>query len=317
MNRVGLCLLLGCTTLAVACNGGDGGGAGDDIDAGSVVADGGGGQPDAFEPPQGWKTLALGDWTIPGGSGDVYKCIVATIPETMYVKTFRPLIPSGTHHTVVTIYTGDLPDGIHDCGVGTNGMRMIYGSGVGSPDFTFPTGVAIKLNQGDRILVNLHLYNLKDNPISGTSGTLAQTIPASEVQNEAELVLMGPTSTLMVPPGISTQSGSCTIKGDTHVFAAAPHMHMTATHWKSVATKGGQEIVLADQSYTFDDQVFYNVSPFVELKAGDKITTYCTYNFEAPPGTPPKTFGESSNDEMCFSSVYYYPKRNSFFICSF
>src|SRR5689334_18436782 len=93
--------------------------------------DGNNNQPDAFVDPDGFVSLLAGDWHLdPGQEG--YFCVYATVPEDVYIKAFRPLGPPGTHHTVLTTYTGASPaDGTVPCNVGTNGQSMIYGSGVG------------------------------------------------------------------------------------------------------------------------------------------------------------------------------------------
>jgi hypothetical protein len=307
--------LFSALALAPACGDDSGGG---NPDAAANTADAPPGTPDAGGSdagiPPGYDLLISGDWSLPANTED-YFCVVKTIPQTMYIKSFMPKIPAGTHHTVLTIYNGNLPDGISHCDFATNGPRMIYGSGVGSPTFTFPDGVAVKLNAGDRILLNLHLYNATDGQLSGTSGTYVQTIDAAQVQNEAQMVLMGPTASLNVPVGGSTQSGSCSIQHNIHVFSVAPHMHKLGIHWKSVATKSGQQIVLEDRDYSFDNQIFYmHTSPTIDLAPNDKITTFCTYNNNTGHTV---TFGESTNNEMCFSSTYYYPADGASFICGF
>src|SRR5687768_382484 len=68
--------------------------------------------------PDGWVSLMEGDWTLPAGQPDTYYCVYATVPRDMYIKAFRPLIPLGTHHTVLTLFNGSSPaDGIHPCNV--------------------------------------------------------------------------------------------------------------------------------------------------------------------------------------------------------
>ena len=272
--------------------------------------------PDASNVPEGWSTLLEGEWSVPAGSPDTYYCVYATVPRDMYIKAFRPLIPVGTHHTVLTLFNGTSPaDGIHPCNVATNGQSMIYGSGVGSPDFVFPDGIGLHLKAGQRLLLNLHLYNASDETITGKSGTLVQEAAAGEIQNFAEIVLAGPTLGLNVPTGTSTQSGSCDISKITsvpvQVFSLSQHMHKTGTHLKSVITRGQQEIVLQDVDYNFDQQGFQLVSPHITLQPTDKLTTYCSYN---NPGAP-KTWGESSDDEMCFTDLFYYPAQGASFTC--
>lgn len=266
--------------------------------------------------PEGWMSLMEGDWTLqPGEEG--YYCVYATVPRDLYIKAFRPLIPAGTHHTVLTLYTGSHADGTVPCSVGTNGQSMIYGSGVGSPDFTFPSGVGLHLRAGTRLLLNLHLYNASDAPLSGRSGTLFQEAAPGEVQHEAELVLAGPTATLTVPTGTSTQSGSCQISSITsepiQVFSLSQHMHKLGRNLRSVVTRGGETIMLQDVPYDFENQTFQLVTPHIELRPGDTLTTYCTYDNNTGATV---RFGESSDDEMCFTDIFYYPAQGANFICT-
>ncbi|HTM21852.1 MAG TPA: hypothetical protein VL172_15130 [Kofleriaceae bacterium] len=286
-----------------ACGGGDStGGDGDgDGDADAATGD-------------DWQPLMSGDWNL-AAQDEGYFCVYYTVPRDMYVKAFKPLIPVGTHHTVLTMFTGSSPaDGTYPCNVGTNGQNMIYGSGVGSPEFHFPDGIGLHLQQGQRLLLNLHLYNASDAPLSGTSGTLFLEATADEIVHEAEIVLAGPVA-LVVPMGVTTQSGQCSLSSITsepiQVFSLSQHMHRTGIHMKSVITRGADEIVLQDINYDFENQTFQYVNPEVELLPTDTLTTYCTY--DNPDGT--KTFGESSNDEMCFTDLFYYPAQGANFIC--
>jgi hypothetical protein len=267
--------------------------------------------------PDGWVTLMKGDWSLPPG-GEGYFCVYVTAPTDIYIKAFRPIAPLGTHHTVLTRYTGASPaDGTEQCNVATNGHTMIYGSGIGATDFDFPTGVGLHLAKGDRLLLNLHLFNASDNMLSGTSGVQYQSAQAADIANLAELVLAGPTVGLSVPTGISTQSGTCKVSTITsssvQLFALSQHMHMLGTHMKSVVTRtGSPDIVLQDVDYNFEHQVFNLMPALVELQSGDVVTTNCTYD-NTTMGTVP--FGQSSTDEMCFTDLFYYPAQGANYIC--
>ena len=46
---------------------------------------------------------------------------------------------------------------------------------------------------------------------------------------------------------------------------------------------------------------------------GDVLTTHCTYDNQTGHNV---TFGESSDDEMCFSDLFYYPAQGANFVCS-
>lgn len=300
----------GVLTLGVLACGGNPGSNGVDAPAGD-------GAPADTAIPDGWASLLEGDWQLPPGE-EGYFCVYKTVPRDVYVKAFSPLSPLGTHHTVLTRTTSaSPPDGTVPCNVGTNGQSMIYGSGVGSPDFVFPAGVGLHLKAGERLLLNLHLYNSSDAPLSGRSGTLFQEATADEVQNLAEIVLAGPTIGLTVPPGTSTQSGTCSISSITNepvqVFALSQHMHKLGTHMRSVIRRDNQDIVLQDVPYNFEEQSFQYVEPHLELLPGDVLTTHCTY--DNPTGNIVR-FGESSDDEMCFTDLFYYPAQGASFICT-
>lgn len=302
MKRILLALL-------VACGGGNDSPNGPDAP---------GSTPDAFVDPDGFTTLLEGDWSLAPGE-EAYFCVYATVPRDLNIKAFRPLGPPGTHHTVLTRTTATSPpDGTVRCNVGTNGQSMIYGSGVGAPDFEFPPTVGLHLAQGTRLLLNLHLYNATDQPMTGRSGTLYKEATAAEIPNLAELVLAGPTVTLRVPPGTSTQTGNCQLSNVTnepiHVFALSQHMHKLGTHMKSTITRSGSpEIVLQDVPYDFEEQKFHLVDPHVQLLPNDTLTTHCTFN-NTTGGMV--TFGESSDDEMCFTDLFYYPAQSANYICS-
>jgi hypothetical protein len=273
---------------------------------------------DAPALPDGFQTLLAGDWSLPPG-GEGYFCVYATVPRDIYIKGFRPLNPPGTHHSVLTLYSGASPaDGVVPCNVGTNGQSMIYGSGVGATDFTFPDGVGLHLVAGQRLLLNLHLFNGTDQPMTGNSGTLFAEATAAEIQHVAELVLAGPTVGLTIPQGVSTQTGQCKISSITNtpiqVFSLSQHMHKLGTLMKSTIARGTDQITLQDVPYDFENQTFQPIAPFVELEPSDTLTTACTYDNQTG-GTV--SFGQSSNDEMCFTDLFYFPAQGANFICSF
>jgi len=277
--------------------------------------------PPVDAPVQGgdFETLMQGDWSLPPG-GEGYFCVYVTIQKETDVAAFRPLAPPGTHHTVLTRFKNATPaDGTYPCNVGTNGPNMIFGSGVGAPDFEFPEGIGLHLGVGQRLLLNLHLYNATDQTLSGKSGVLIKPPPASApLQHLAEMVLAGPTASLSIPPGTSTQQGACSVSNITaapiQVFALSQHMHKLGTHQKSVITRSGSpDIVLQDEPYNFEDQKFHKTTSLIELQPNDTLTTYCTYANTTGQNV---TFGESSDDEMCFTDLYYYPAKNANYICS-
>jgi hypothetical protein len=130
-------------------------------------------------------------------------------------------------------------------------------------------------------------------------------VPASEIQIEAEAVLMGSTFGLSIPPGENTQVGSCTMEQDLTLLTVSPHMHQLGTHMKVEAVRAAGNQVVHDLPYDFYDQKLYVLEP-VAMQKDDKIEVSCGYN-NTTGGTV--KFGDSSTKEMCFATMYRYPKQ--------
>ncbi|HUH03345.1 MAG TPA: hypothetical protein VML75_15215 [Kofleriaceae bacterium] len=288
---------------SVGCGSGDGGPNGGDPDG--AVGD----TPDAATA--GFTRLLETPWTLPAGS-EIYLCTRWTAPRDMFVNEFSPVIPYGTHHTVVTVESGSSqPDGSRECSNPfEGGPRQIYGTGAGSVPVKYPDGVAIKIAQGQQVVLNLHLFNVSDSELSGTSAIDVKEVPQNEVVNEAQSELVGKVLGLTVAPGTSTQSATCTVQSNLNVFLVQPHMHQLGVHLKGtlIPAGGGADIVLFDDAYDFDAQVHVLLDPIQPLAAGDQLTVTCTYDNTTGQTV---TFGESSDDEMCFLGLAVYPSNQT------
>jgi len=107
-------------------------------------------------------------------------------------------------------------------------------------------------------------------------------------------------------------TGGCTAPTDWHVFTLWPHMHQTATHQKWSYTHAGQNHVLLDDAYMFEEQKNYPIADTLIAK-GDTIQTVCTYVNNTGVTM---TFGDGSDKEMCFTGMYKYPAGGNLFQCA-
>jgi hypothetical protein len=301
--------------------GGAGGGAATGGDAGAAgeAGAGGSGGSGAFHggggvggtTPGEWTTLVTGDWTLEPGS-EAYYCVTHTLDRDLWVSAFEAVIPNGTHHTVLTAGPPLAPDGIFPCDSFANHDAMLYGSGVGTNALEFPSGVAVHLEQGEQVLLNLHLFNTSPDAISGTSGTRIKTIDPAQVETEAQAILAG-TVAISIPAGQEkTIQGQCTMPEDVTLFAVQPHMHQLGTHLTAVAESStAGDVTLHDADYDFDSQIVHRVEPSVPMKAGDRVRVECTYRNTLSRTV---TWGESTLDEMCFAALYRYPALPTFML---
>lgn len=277
-------------------------GGGDDspvIDAPTVPAD-------AYMPPSGYTKLIGRTWSIPAGGHDIYKCVRITVPTDMYVTDIIAQAPIGTHHTVLSIASGNAAgaDGEQDCAVSTIGRNMMYASGVGTDPFSFPQDVGLKIAAGTQIHLNLHLYNASDEAMSNESAiwVKSQTTPTPML---AEMVFAGKIA-FSVGTGAREITGGCTVNTGFNLFALWPHMHKLAVHSKFEVIRNNVSTTLWDDAYDFNDQKYYPKDYVVQ--AGDQIKVTCGYNNMTGHSV---MFGDSSDNEMCFTGMYRYPSQNA------
>ena len=254
-----------------------------------------------------WSTIVEGSWELAAGDEKERDCFKHKLEEDVYVTAIRPIHPFGTHHTLIT-----LGDEKTECTTAVaNGL--LYAAGVGSEGLELPPGVAIKLPKGKYLGLGLHIYNPTEDAIEGTSGLEIKTVKAEDVEYEAEAVLAGPVQISIDPLQKKTITGTCKMEADQNFFAIFPHMHQLGTHFTTTFNIGGEDHVVHDAEYHFEEQYQIPLDPEYRLKKGDTITTACTYN-----NTLNKTigFGESSDREMCFSILFRYPAQGKGFCAS-
>ena len=265
---------------------------------GSSTGTGTGGAGGTMIPPEAWTTLITGEWQLASGSELTSDTHTLALDHDIYIGAIRPIAPPGTHHTLLAV------DGL---GAG----NTLYASGVGTNAIVFPEGVGLKLSAGQTLILQLHLFNVSAESISGLSGIEIVEVAPEDVEFEADILLPGPLNISIPPNQQSTESHTCTIDTTQKVFAVFPHMHQLGSHFKTTLVVGGQEQVIHDGEYTFDHQAFIPFEP-IELNAGDGIKTECTWNNTTSETV---TWGESSTSEMCFSIMYRYPAQNGESIC--
>lgn len=274
-----LCLAAACTRPASEGATGD-----DDDDDGSTP---------------GWTQLMTADWALEPFSEETSDVHVLTLDRDIYVGGIRPVAPPGTHHTVLAI--GNLAS-----------QNMIYASGVGTGALDFPDGVGLKLSAGVTLVLQLHLFNVSELPLEGTSGIEIIEVPESDVTDLAGLFLPGPLDLSLLPNQATTISDTCNVGSAQNLFALIPHMHQLGTHFKTTVTAGGTTTVLHDEPYYFDGQGVTAFTP-IAVGPGDTIGVECTWNntYDTPVG-----WGESSTTEMCFAITYRWPDTGGDFCTS-
>ena len=242
---------------------------------------------------QVWSTLLSKNWSLVPQGEKTSELAIETLSRDYYVAGIRPIAPVGTHHTLLFR--------------GLSGVNAIYASGIGTGELIFPEGKGLKFTAGTQLGLQLHIYNTTDETLTGLSGIEVLEVDAASITEEIDMFLPGPRDAdLVIAPGVSTKTGTCTVAAQQQVFALFPHMHQWGTHLKTTLTVGGVDQVLHDDMYDFEHQKVISFTP-ITLNPGDKIKSDCTYNNDTGANL---TYGESSDTEMCYSLMYRYPKQS-------
>ena len=299
-RNLSLVILLGSLFVIPACgdDGDDGNGG---VDASTVDSP----TSDAFTE-DGFTTLIARDWTVPAGR-ELYRCTRVTLDRTVYLSGFRAIDPLGTHHAVLAVNPTPLgQDGDYNCSAAALGHSMLFAAGVGTDDLEFPGGVALKIEAGQQLDLNLHLYNLSDSPISGSSGVMTKFITEAEVQQEAEVVFGGAELfAIGANPIEQTISGGCAFTQSATVVALWPHMHQIGHRMRAVhRTAAGATTTIFDELFDFNEQHNYILPQPVQVAAGDRFDIDCVYRNTTGNIV---FYGDSSESEMCYLGIYRYP----------
>lgn len=265
---------------------------------GGIGPDGGTG-PDGSTLPTGFVPLITAEWSMsPGQEG--YLCATKTLTETMYVGAIRPLSPTGTHHTVVSLGTPSSPDDPGSpCGPS---FGEFYAAGVGTGELVLPEGVGLVAQAGRQAHLNLHLFNTQPDTLSGVSGVEVRLLQPSEVQHEASIRFYGPLS-FQIPAGQAySVTDETTFDAPQTLIAIFPHMHRLGTHFKAEVVQGATTTTLWDEDFQFESQEFAAIPP-VTVQPGDVLRTTCTWTNTTAQDV---FWGDSSNAEMCFTTLMSY-----------
>jgi len=193
-------------------------------------------------------------------------------------------------------------------------MGMLTGWSPGDEDPPFPPEVGMDLPTGPRSLrFDMHYYNKTGTEAQpDRSGVEVCVVKGKNLRKYSAGIAGGLAgfSSVLAPANKRGHAvtGTCNVRTTQPVrfLTASPHAHRFARHMKFTLKKAsGQEIVMHDMPFQFGEQGSYPLDPPQLIETGDVITTTCTYDNDTNKNI---TFGESTDNEMCFNFAIYYPK---------
>jgi hypothetical protein len=269
-----------------------------------AAACGGGADP---EPAPDTQTLVSGEYTVEPGQ-ERYLCHSFRSPdELVAIVEIAQVVHPAVHHVVlVQAVRGEDPEGMYECPeIFRTNWDPIWASGTGGNGFVLPEGVGFVIDPRTQYVVQLHLQNTTDAPITGTSALELTYARDPAVVEPAGIFVVG-TLEFSIPPGAADYSAGmeCMAPFDMQAFAAFPHMHKLGKRLELYQGPGkaDAQMMYVIDPWPFDDQPFDAVSE--TIPAGSYLGTTC--HWSNPTGRRVE-FGESSDDEMCFMLMFYYP----------
>ncbi|MCC7381168.1 MAG: hypothetical protein IT384_05025 [Deltaproteobacteria bacterium] len=246
-----------------------------------------------------------------------YSCWAFTVPPGSaaqeYAVSFEPLIDNTRHlhHTLIFRNRGQPEqEGPFGCGGPGPDWDMVAGWAPGRGTEHLPPGVGTRASQGDQYILQAH-YDLVTAP--GETDTSGVRITLSDEPGLAEAgVLWHGLSWLSAFQGSNvSRSHTCTIRTPITMFAVFPHMHKLGTRITLEIQRSGQstwDLVGEVPAWSFDDQPNLPVpTPYQAVSPGDKLRTTCWWDTQGRS----VSFGEASDDEMCFNFISHYPLLNN------
>jgi hypothetical protein len=254
-------------------------------------------------------------WAMPETTDDVYVCygFDVTTAEKRQLIGMAPRIdnPAIVHH--LAVYQADRsvnPTPTPCSAAMATSWRMVFGWAPGSKSFEFPQDVGYPQDSTTHYVMQVHYNNIlhRAGQLDSTGVDFCTTDQLRA--NEAGALLFGPHS-FQIPPR-STTDLTCDVKlpaaitTPLHVFSAMPHMHQLGASIAvtRVATASEPEEDLgARTAWDFGNQYYEPVDAV--LNPGDTVRTRCVWKND---GDTMVTFGETTQDEMCFSFTMYWPR---------
>jgi hypothetical protein len=260
-------------------------------------------------------------WAMPTADDDDYVCYTGNLPTS----------EAGTHHIVgitpdivnkkivhhVLLFEADPTDTSvtttpSACSAGGSlTWRIVYGWAPGGGAMQTPPNVGFPYDATTKFVVQVHYNNI--NHLAGETDTSGFSFCSTDqpVQYDADVVAFG-TQKIQIPPHSSLdETSSVTISSELagiHLFAAFPHMHQLGSGIETEqVTAGGAVVDLGrNEPWNFNAQIWFPID--ATLDVGDVVSTRCAWENQSDTEV---TFGQYTENEMCYSFTAYYPRVTS------
>jgi hypothetical protein len=259
-----------------------------------------------------------GGYQVPsGGDGNFYTCFPFASPFEAgeQITAMVPVIDQASvlHHYILweTAVQPATMDPFECAALPTSDSKFVAGWAPGGQANILPEDVGIKTRPGSYYLLQVHYWNVAGHQIYDKSGVSMCSTTDPRPHN-AGVIGVGPIN-INIPPrseGTTISAGCPGIQtaaaGGFTILGTSPHAHQFATSFKTELIRAsGEVITLSDvDPWDFENQTGYIKDPPVRVEPFDTIRATCTWD---NPTDQTITWGENTEDEMCFDFMTIYP----------
>ena len=241
----------------------------------------------------GWM-LRTSPMTV-GPGEEKYFCYAAVAPEDLAIDRFSFSKTPGVHHFMFNEATSPQANGLTECNIFQVTGETLFTATTADVELDTPPGSAKLVKKGAQLLLQTHMFNTTDSPITSVVDIKMERTQTSD-PTPVGILGFGSLNIDLPPHQTTTVESVCQLQEDAHFYAIVPHMHYLGRRVELAfgADENSFQTVYVRDPFSFDDQHF---DPFDRVaKAGTMARVRCIYD-----NTTDDTvhFGESSHDEMC------------------
>src|SRR5438093_10274826 len=216
----------------------------------------------------------------------------------------------GSHHFAIFLDNGDSGPGTGEpvdsggcAGIGSQPVSPILAFVQHTRErIRFPRGVGIALRPGQRLLLNSHFLNGRDEPLVVDVAINFRAARRGAIAHHVRTFELG-TFNIAVPPhseGSVSPAWTAPFPMNVVLLTSHSHKHTRSAVVDVTRADGSAEQQLVTLAYT--DPVVVRYPRGLRLEAGDGFRWTCTY---ANPTDRVLGFGLTSADEMCFAVGFF------------
>ena len=237
--------------------------------------------------------------------------------EDLYVNRFESNLKAGSHHMILYDYPlGDSPvenefrdirDDQNNFVISTAqsilNSRYVFGTQLRNTNYSFPEGVALKIQANYGLDINTHYVNRTNETQNGEVSINLHTIDFSEVEHVAENIFLNNISFNLPAGEETTITKTWTFNEERHIFLLSSHAHQFNTEWKIYISGGARDGELVYFSKDWEHPPLIEFDPPIFLSSGEGLRGEATYNNTTDRDL---NFGLLSENEMMIIIGAYY-----------